>query len=106
MKSANQSKSYYQIIHSSLIGRDNYIGYIIDWLILFCGAGADVAITVLSASIFVGTFLYINGMATDMKMRLASIDDDSPIEPRHSIASMAKWTIYVEEIQFHIAIIE
>lgn len=47
-------------------------------------------------------------MATDMKLRIMSIDDEpSPSnEPSQPLSQSKKWPIYVEEIQFHIAIIE
>lgn len=57
-----------------------------------------------SASIYIGIFLYINGMVADMQMRAKSIDnndnsvDDNP-------GSSKNWLILVEEMKFHLGII-
>lgn len=93
--------------HSSLIGRDNYIGFYIDWFIETTGGSVFIAVIILSASIYIGIFLYVNGMTTDMKMRLISIEIGSTLRPRcRPLSQSEKWWIYVQEIQFHGEIIE
>lgn len=94
-------------IISSLIGRDNYLGFYIDWMIETAGGSVFIGTIVLSASIYIGIFLYVNGMTMDMKMRIMSIDGNSTLlDPGHPLTQADKWRIYMEEIQFHIEIIE
>lgn len=89
-----------------MIGRTTYIGFFIDWLIESSAGMLVDVIVILSASFYIGTFLYINGMVTDMKIRVSSIDAESTLDQRHRLTPTEKWQIYQEEIQFHIAIIE
>lgn len=56
----------------------------------------------VSVSIYIGMFLYINGMVTDMQMRMKSINDnDSMSDPRQ----LKNWAILVEEMKLHLGII-
>lgn len=60
----------------------------------------------LTATIYVGMFFYINGMVGDLKTRLASINEDSAAGRTHLVLQPdAIWSIYVQEIEFHIEII-
>lgn len=46
-------------------------------------------------------FLYINGMVADMKMRMLSMEGESPMKPRRPLNKLQKWSIYEREINFH-----
>lgn len=80
---------------SSLIGRTCYLGFYIDWFIELTTGAACVIIIAINGSIYVGIFLYINGMVKDLKMRLSS--ELSPVRP---------WSIYIKEINHHVEIIK
>lgn len=56
---------------------------------------------------YIGIFLYINGMVKDMKMRFSSIDDSLTIKPNQTKVHLSDSIrlIYVQEIEFHIEII-
>lgn len=89
-----------------MLGRSNYFGFFIDWFVELIGNATAYAMIIATASIFIGLSLYINGMMEDMKMRLMSIDSDSTEKPSKRLNPVQMWSIYVEEIQFHIEIIE
>lgn len=91
---------------SSLIGRANYMGFYIDWLIEVISSASGYAIVIMTASIYIGIFLYINGMVCDMKMRMKDLESDFTTKmPRHTTNHIRICSIYVEEIEFHLNII-
>lgn len=100
---------------SSIIGRCSYIGFFIDWLFGLLSLSSSFLIVILSASITIGIYLYINGMVDDIKVKMKLIDDICPIRPTqlpHLGEGYAQrsvqqniWAIYVEEIRFHLEII-
>lgn len=102
MKRRETTTKNYIGFHSSLVARANYIGFFVDWIIELIGNCVAYAMIIATASIFIGLHLYINGMMQDMRIRLTmrAIDGDSTEEPTQM------WPTYVEEIQFHIEIIE
>lgn len=79
------------------MGRTSYIGFFVDWFIESISTAALYATFILSVSIYVGIFLYIDGMVLDMRKRIISLNDVSTIRPRQ----LEKWSIYLTEIQFH-----
>lgn len=101
------------IFQSSLLGQSKYIRFYIDWLIELFASGVVLIIIIMSVTIYVGIFLYIVGMVTDMKMRMTSIGSDPA---KDKLVSQSKndevyvsrrriWSIYMEEMEFHIKII-
>lgn len=58
-----------------------------------------------SGSSYIGMFLYINGMMSDMKMRLNSMNNNSMEAQQKPSSSVEKWSIYVREMDFHVEII-
>lgn len=87
---------------SSLIGRASYVGFYIDWIVEVLGFVADVTIITTTGTIYVGIFLYINGMVEDLKMRVFPIDADFIGD----IIPVDIWSIYVHEINLHAEIIK
>lgn len=62
----------------------------------------DMTVTMANISIFVGIFIYINGMVKDMKMRLSAANLDSVGDS----SSINIWTIYEQELNLHNEIIK
>lgn len=59
---------------------------------------------ITAGSMYVGIYLYINGMVKDMKMRIMSIDTNAVIVSQHS--TMSIWSTYIQEIELHVEIIK
>lgn len=86
--------------------QNKYVGFFIDWLIESFSMATVAAIFIGSTSIYVGIYLYINGMVADIKMRLKSIEDDVSIESDgKTLAVSEMWTIYEQEIKSQIEFI-
>lgn len=93
--------SHMRNVHSSLMGRDTYTGFYCNWIfVLFSLTGASL-IVLSSATIYIGMFLYIDGLVRDLKMRLLAVADDFSIG---SLNLERNWLIYVHEIKFHIQV--
>lgn len=78
------------------MGRTTYMGFFVDWTLNWLFVVAPFLILNTTSSIYIGIFLYIDGMVKDMKMRLMLSED----EPKES-----KVMSYVQEIEFHIKIV-
>lgn len=78
------------------MGRSTYIGFFIDWTLNWLFVVAPFLILNTTSSIYIGIFLYIDGMAKDMKLRLL-LNENEPTQ--------SKVSSYVEEIEFHKEII-
>lgn len=59
-------------------------------------------IMIANGSIYVGIFLYIDGMVKDMKVRISSRGVDAKAE----LYPLNIWTVYSQETDLHIAIIK
>lgn len=90
---------------SSLMGRDNYMGFFVDWSIEVIATTTGYMTVILSALFYIGMYLYIDGMVNDMRMELMPNRPDSFKKPRHPLDQRKKWSIYVRQIEFHIEII-
>lgn len=88
---------------SSLLGTTNYIGFYVDCLIQAVASVSNDIILEISASIYIGIYLYINAMVLDVKERVLSIDSDSTKEPLDQMQLLSN---YVKEVIFHIEIIK
>lgn len=88
------------------MGRTTYIGFLVDWFLDMIFIIANFISFNITASIFVGIFLYINGMVKDMKTRFTSINDDFAACRAQQISQSNEiWSIYIQEIELHIGII-
>lgn len=78
------------------------MGFYLDWFFQINNGFDALVLVLVAGSIFIGMFLYITGMVSDMKMRIATIDDDlaSQQKNRHF------WLLHVREFRFHVEIIE
>lgn len=94
-----------QTIDSSILGRTTYVGYYLDWLLALAVSTGGFVIIASSVSIYIGIFLYITGMVTDMKTRIESIEKELRTDQRQALNQIRVWTIFVQEIQFHTDII-
>lgn len=84
---------------SSFTGRASYIEFYIELGIEMIAAAMGYFILVLSGTIYIGFFLYMDGMVRDIEIRMTSITIDAT--NREKI-----WSIYLEEIDFHVEIIK
>lgn len=82
-----------------MIGRTTYIGFYVDWALSAIPSLAYFITFITCGSMYVGAFIYINGMVAEMKMRLKSIDSANVTH------TLKKWSIYVGEIELHNEII-
>lgn len=87
------------------MGRDNYMGFFVDWSIEVIATTTGYMTVILSALFYIGMYLYINGMVNDMRMELMPNRPDSFKKPRHPLDQRKNWSIYVRQIEFHIEII-
>lgn len=94
-----------RICSSSLIGRSDYLGFFIDWLVECLGTVAEFEMIIVSGSIYVGIFMYIDAMVSDIRMRFKTIADELSVEAKPSLDNLRLWSAYVREIDFHIEII-
>lgn len=86
-------------IYSSVLGHTNYIGFFIDWLIESLAILAAFVIFNTSALVYIGIFLYINGMKKDLHKRVLSIENDFKLSGSQAMTHY--WPIYLREIMFH-----
>lgn len=84
-------------IYSSLMGRDNYIGFFIDFVIACLASLSGYIVIVLSGSIYIGIYFYVNAMVRDMKMNIMANENDVPDEP----FPKPHWSIFVKETNIH-----
>lgn len=77
---------------SSLIGRETYFGYYVDCFSEALGATSFTLTLLTTGSLYLGIYLYINGMADDLQATVEKLDQ---VEPEDM------WATYVEEIRFH-----
>lgn len=82
---------------SSWLGRQTYFGYYVDWFIEALGSFIYTLSILCTGSIYVGIYLYINGMAEDLHGTLKRLDQAEAED---------LWPTYVEEIRFHSEILE
>lgn len=55
-----------------MLGRNNYVGYAVDWIIELVAAVSCMIFVLINGSLYIGLCLYINAMVADMKTRLAT----------------------------------
>lgn len=70
-----------------------------DWAIESTTIAACYVAIVPSGASYIGLFLYIDGMAQHLRMRMESINDE------RSMSRPQLWAIYLKEIAFHREII-
>lgn len=85
--------------------RTTYIGFSIQWLFNLLATLADCVVIISTASIYIGMFLYINGMKRDLEARLISLDNDRDDLDQAMPPTNKIWPIYIQEIDFHNEII-
>lgn len=82
---------------SSWLGRETYFGYYVDWSCEALGSFSYNICFIPTGSLFVGMYLYIDGMADDIQATLKQLDQAE---------AECMWSTYVNEIHFHNEIIE
>lgn len=88
---------------SSFLDRSTYIGFFVLWLMDLVLLAPSILLILMSASIYIGTFLYINAMVNDLKGRLAAIVTNEPDKQQPTPDKI--WPIYIQQIELHIDII-
>lgn len=91
-------------IFSSFLGRTNYVGFFVDWSIQSVAIIGCFFVVLASGISYVGIFLYIHGMVADVQKRLESIGDGVTTQTTGS-SSVQMWSIYRQQIDFHLKII-
>lgn len=86
---------------SSLFGRTNCIGFLIDCVVQLMSSLSGYAIILLSGSSYLGIYIYVNAMVRDMKRELMPIENGSSVDLR----LRENWKIFKRAINFHIEII-
>lgn len=84
------------ILYSSLLGRDTYIGFYTEGFYVAVGSISYCFILICTISLYTGFYMYANEMGQDLHTTLQQIE-----RTKKNI-----WIIYVTEIRFHIEIIE
>lgn len=84
---------------SSLFGRDKYYGFAVDWLIELLSIIAGFIGYITVGSFYVGLCLYINGMVTDMKIKMVNKSSSDYLDGTRF------WMVNVKEMMFHAEII-
>lgn len=84
---------------SSLLGRNTYIGFGVDWVLEACAILMSTVLYISAGSFYIGVCVYINAMVTDMKERLKS-----PAFGSNSGMAI-RWTSITKEIDLHNEII-
>lgn len=89
------------------MGRTNYIGFFLDNLMEFVGTIGCFMTIISSASIYIGIFMYINGMAKDMKMQLFLIASNSAENSRQPMKNKdnENWTMLIQAVELHVEMI-
>lgn len=92
-------------LYSSIFGNVTYIGFYTDLLITLLAATTSVTTMLAAASFHFGMCSYVTEMVTDMSGQLAQIEF---VQPKKSISSRRTMLTMqiIEEIQFHVKIME
>lgn len=90
------------MIFSSLLGRESYFGFFVDWFIELIAEVMCLIVFVTSATLYIGLCLYINGMVMDMKTEMAC--SNFILDKKIDLPNY--WSTYAMTIDFHCEIIE
>lgn len=79
-----------------------YLGFFVDWALEMLVTIAGYTAMAACESIYIGSFLYISGMVSDMKMRMKSLNPNTSMQPHQPDGVNSRfWSFYLHEIQFH-----